>query len=820
MMKHALILGALSLAAATCLAGGSSPPSISLSQTCPTSPANINDGINYQYTVKNTGSASISKSRSYSIQVTVVLDANLKYVGGAGGSWSCPAAYSNSPITCQYKSKVKKNKSTNPLTITALTPASIPATNSGKVTSSATATYSSITTASQSCTTSLTNPTPGYFNVVDAAGSCANTAINTKVAGSQDIALKITALNTSKQIDTTFNGPAYVYLMDFSSLTVSSTATNCPSVASLGLGTNNRPSTYLATATATLASGVGTVTLPTVNNAYRKVGVFVVGSGAPYNYACSIDAFAIRPSHFNVAVTDADWQTAGTTRSLAASSGNVHAAGRPFTVTATAVSAANAGLTGYSGLGASYFYSNDGTDDFGIVPTLDVNAVTSPAGGSPGDLAGAFKPTGSAGQVQATDATYQEAGSFELLVQDDVFAMEDAKNSCSSVTDRRIQNNTTVSVGRFVPNLLTITDINAPSFKTACYNAGGTSFSYVGQPIAFNTVPSFNVRAWGYDDEAPVPLDNYVASGRLTVGNSGRIDGYTATPSTLALDTTQTGNAVFGSSIGTDSGGASVTLNTVTVNPADSLIFTRNAATPLAPFTANVKLSIPVSDCSDKAATNKNACLPVCLDTGNAYQGTPGTCGTGTSATVTYNGSGSGIAFDNGGSVRYGYLSLPATASVANGTTNLNLTMEAKYWTGSAWATNTLDNCSTVPAASIALSNFTKNLAACESIVSTSASKLSAGASTLTLGAPGAANTGSVDVSPNLGSSASSNYSCATSTPTAASATNLGWLQCNSSYLSNCVTNGGISSPKTTATFNGTPTVPNRTRYLYMREMY
>ena len=76
-------------------------------------------------------------------------------------------------------------------------------------------------------------------------------------------------------------------------------------------------------------------------------------TGAPTVVACSTDNFAIRPASFGgVTVSDADSVTAGTARALtntAASGGNVHKAGQPFRIAATAFNAAGAATANYAG---------------------------------------------------------------------------------------------------------------------------------------------------------------------------------------------------------------------------------------------------------------------------------------------------------------------------------------------------------------------------------------------------------------------------------------------------------------------------------------
>ncbi|UCF76520.1 MAG: hypothetical protein JSU71_04355, partial [Betaproteobacteria bacterium] len=107
--------------------------------------------------------------------------------------------------------------------------------------------------------------------------------------------------------------------------------------------------------------------------------------------------------------------------------------------------------------------------------------------------------------------------------------------------------------------------------------------------------------------------------------------------------------------------------------------------------------------------------------------------------------------------------------------------MEAQYWSGSAFITNTLDSCSTIVSTDFAMSNYTDNLSGptCETAIS-GGGTLSSGRGTLILATPGAGNNGSVTLTPNLGATASGT-TCTTqgAAPVAATTANLPHLQGN-----------------------------------------
>lgn len=115
---------------------------------------------------------------------------------------------------------------------------------------------------------------------------------------------------------------------------------------------------------------------------------------------------------------------------------------------------------------------------------------------------------------------------------------------------------------------------------------------------------------------------------------------------------------------------------------------------------------------------------------------------------------------------------------------SLPVPLEARYWNGTAYVTNTLDSCTTLNLSSIAMSNYTGNLAACETQISpTTTQTLSAGklpGNGLVLSKPGQGNSGSVQLSLNVGSTASGS-TCVSSTSSAATAANRPWFGSNPS---------------------------------------
>jgi MSHA biogenesis protein MshQ len=104
------------------------------------------------------------------------------------------------------------------------------------------------------------------------------------------------------------------------------------------------------------------------------------------------------------------------------------------------------------------------------------------------------------------------------------------------------------------------------------------------------------------------------------------------------------------------------------------------------------------------------------------------------------------------------------------------VSVEAQYWDGLRFKTNTADQCTSLPSGSVGMGNYQRNLAACETGITSTTLQLASGRGFFTLLAPGNGDNGSVDLSLELGST-SSGQTCVGGTAAAATAGNLPWLQ-------------------------------------------
>lgn len=331
----------------------------------------------------------------------------------------------------------------------------------------------------------------------------------------------------------------------------------------------------------------------------------------------------------------------------------------------------------------------------------------------------------------------------------------------------------TGDIGRFTPHHFNVTP-NSPIFATAC-SAGG--FGYVGQPFQYvpGQEPELTVTArnlaggttLNYKGVAPAPqaffkITNGTLTGKTYTAASGTIDAAGVTAPDPVIADNSNGTA------------------TLTFNSGAGLLFTRT--TPVAPFAADISLAINVIDAD-----------------GVAYSTNPARFGQAI--------AGNGIAFSTGKEMRFGRLRL--TGASGSPVLPLRVPFEAQYWTGTFFATNTLDSCTAIATGNVGMGNYIGNLDSGETSV-TSVTPLTSGRGAIVLGAPGAGNNGSVDLAINLGDGAAAS-ACPAFAPSTASPGNQPWLRsqwCGASH---------DRDPAARARFGIRPGADER---IFMRENY
>jgi MSHA biogenesis protein MshQ len=573
----------------------------------------------------------------------------------------------------------------------------------------------------------------GGFNAFDTGTAAGSTTgvIHTKVAGSA-FSVAVVALNAAKTaVATSFAGDVKVELLD----SRDNSGTPDPTTGCRPTWTTTIQSTTLTFSAAD--AGRDNVSF-TENNAWRDVRLRIShpATGTPTTVACSSDNFAIRPASFlasSFSATDADWASAGTARTLgnaAAAGGNVHKAGRPFTLRATAVNAAAtpATATNYAGTPTAMMSACAGTvppctASFG---TLTVNLAAT------------------AGVINNTSASYSEVGAFSLQLVDSSFASVDGADG--STAAEMTFSSPVITVGRFVPDHFDLAVLVTPLLKTFnTTSCAARSFTYIGQPFGYVTAPQATVLA---RNAAGTTTTLYAGTLWKLSGSGGSVTQAYAplAPASPGLDVSGTSPP----SLTSNGNGTGVLAAAAT----DLLKYARSATTPQAPFAAAISLTWSAADASEAAVTGN----------GTIVTATP----------LTF----AGIAFDAGAEFRYGVLKL--ASAYGSDLNNLAVPVEAQYWDGARFATNAVDQCTSLPTGIVAMGNYQRNLAACNTALSPATLKLTSGRGFFTLTRPGSGHGGSADLTLQLGPGIGSGAQTCTASPgspVAATAANLPWLQ-------------------------------------------
>lgn len=477
----------------------------------------------------------------------------------------------------------------------------------------------------------------GGFDAVDSGDAALTGHIGTKVAGAP-FDLAIYALDAAATaVLGSYEGNVLLELVN------GATGADCaslPAVASLG--------------TATIAAGGGgAAVVPVSYDGALRIGRIRVTDLDLGVSGCSRDAFAIRPAGFHVEASDTDASTAGTARSLASiglAASPVHRAGQPFTIRVAPVDVNGNIVTGY---------------DMPSMPTLGLT-LQAPVLGAP-DIASLQTGTWavmSDGTVRTDTAVFNDVGGFTLKASDPDFADTDTETSESF---RAIPPGT-AAVGRFVPDHFALSAKNVPELAAGC-----ATFSYVGQPLTYFTVPVVTIAA-------------VTAAGVVTPGYA-QTDGLFRLPSSFSPAQTYTvddGAGTIAASLAppdasviasTGAGLATLTL------PADPLIALVRG-TPAAPFDLKLEFGAGLAGLTDADGVQwaDAANTPVVFDGAVA---------------------GEGMAFvANHRQQRFGRL----VAQNAHGpeTQDLVVPYQAEYAaTGGGFVTNTIDGCTAAPAATL-----------------------------------------------------------------------------------------------------------------------
>jgi len=566
-------------------------------------------------------------------------------------------------------------------------------------------------------------PAPGGFNAYESstAPAAISGVIKTRIAGTS-ISLDIIALNPAKNaIHTGFTGTVRVEVLNSSNNAGVLDANGCRPTWAWVQTVSPDPVFLIGD------NGRKTISF-TVPEAYKDVRLRITWpAGAPTVTGCSTDNFAIRPDSFaGLAVQHVNRTTAGAGAALNATTfgaGEVHNAGRPFRVTATAQNSVAATTALY-------------TDTPDAVLTACGGAACTSTFGS-FTLGAAF----ASGILTSDAATYSEVGAFNLQLVDTTFAAVD--NGDSSVVERTISS-AVVAVGRFVPERFAVA-LNTPGFGTYCGAPAG--FTYVGQRFNYATPPVITVTAerfgggtttlyagdwWRLTDASLTGKTYTAASGSLNTGDAP------ATDPVIAATGGGTGTLTFSSNTGGTTG----------------FFFNRTTAVP--EFNADVTLAINVIDLDGSVAANPVQFSSIAFPNGPKMRfGRLGVTGA----------SGSNLA--------------PLALRMET-----QYWVEPAPGKG-FFATNIADNCTTLTAASVGLANY-HGLSAGDTTPSITGTPFAGGVKSVLFSAPGGSKVGSVDAVINLAATAGAVNACSTLTPapspTAANLAHLRGRWCGAAY--------------------------------------
>ncbi len=588
-----------------------------------------NTNFTFTITVRNGGTSGSLTG----VNVTDNLPAGLTLVSSAasigtysGGIWTVGTLASGASAT---------------LTLTVFASANGSYTN----TATARATELSPGFTTDSVTVTVATPTADNFNAFEtttAAGAITG-VIRTRIAGSA-FSLDAVAISSGAQ-SASFTYPVKVELL-------ANTGT-----AGSGYGADNCPtanSVIQIIASTNISGGRSTVNFAAVADAYRDVRVRIsYPTASPTVSRCSTDSFAIRPNSFSLSITDTDWQTAGTIRTLAnvaAVGGNVHKAGQPFTLQATALNAAAALTNNYTGTPGAAFSACVGSACTVTFGTFAIGTGTAVAG-----------------VINSTTATYSEVGAFTLQLQDQIFASVDVADGTTANCAGLYVCSATLSVGRFVPDHFAVSATSIVNRSDICPAAVGcpAMFTYMDEPM-----------------NAVFTLTAQSASNTTTQNYAGVL---------AKLDPTAAGNPLLFGAVNSTGTPTYLTarLNTSTVASGSFALGVANVVAPLA-ITRGASADGPyaVLDIGIAPVDSDNVIM-------SAYDLDTDAVGGNDHTKVAQT------------EIRLGRLKL----SNAHGSELLNLAVPfvAQYFNGTAFVTNTADNATQVLVPGVANGDLTKN---------------------------------------------------------------------------------------------------------------
>lgn len=370
---------------------------------------------------------------------------------------------------------------------------------------------------------------------------------------------------------------------------------------------------------------------------------------------------------------------------------------------------ASAGFAQLTGGGLASHYADTVT----LSPTLPIW----PTGGTTGVLSNGVISVAS-GSGSASALSYSEVGSFSLGVTPSTnylgsgISLSNRVAVFANPTDASTQ---TRVIGRFIPARFAL---SAGTVTPAC-TLGSTRFTYVGQPMT----AAFTLMAQNAQGATTTNYAGSFARLDMSTGSAfsfGAVDG--TTNLTSRLDSTAAPSGSWNAGIAAVSQPITLSRGTTPDKPYTNLLFGIN----------------PVD--ADGAALQASA---LTLNTDGTTSGKKAQIGS--AGTV----------------MRFGRLKLFNV--FGSSASSLSMPVQAQYWTGNSWLTNTDDSCTQIASAAIGKSNYldSKGAATTAWPVTAGAVSLTNGAGAIALTKPSATSTGSVNICVDLGSDPSTGTACA-----------------------------------------------------------
>ncbi|MHB8667912.1 MAG: DUF6701 domain-containing protein [Burkholderiales bacterium] len=423
--------------------------------------------------------------------------------------------------------------------------------------------------------------------------------------------------------------------------------------------------------------------------------------------------------------------------------------------------------------------ANGGAPSYTWTTTLSSNAPYTPAGGTLGSMSNGVQ-TGTCpaaapncftgGIATPTNLSYAEVGSFTLGAAATSFLNTPGVDLTSANGTALVFDNTGARngvVGRFIPDHFNTYVLSLSGLPMLC-PSGLTC------PLAYN--------GFVYSGES---FNSQVVAQNAANATTQNYDGALGFSKTVTLTAW---NAV---------GGA-------TPNP--------NGGTFSSTGAASTAFSLGATPVTALAAIAQNYAIPHVTAPTNIYIRAVDTDGVTSLLAVPANSVEGGVAVANG--------RLRLFNNFGSEKASLGLSVQAQFWGGNSWVLSSTDSTTTIPATSVALSNYRDGTGVPTGAWTTGASglgTLSLGQGTLTLSAPSpAGNTGCVDVAINLGTGTQDTSCLATHPVMTAPTSSLAWLRGQNGSCAASTTY--TADPSATACFGVYS--PETQRTIHVRELF